>query len=68
MKRKCFNCGETLSFNSLKCSKCGYMPDIDFMRRCPNLEVATCSLSGNLCSHLGNYHTCSLKNEADKDF
>ena len=68
MRRKCFNCGEPLPFNSLKCSKCGYIPDIEFPRRCPNLETATCSLTGHLCDNRGSYHVCSLKNEVDKDF
>lgn len=68
MRKRCFNCGELLPFNSLKCGKCGYMPDIEIMRRCPDLEVATCSLSGKLCNHSGDYHTCQLKNEVDRDF
>ena len=68
MKRKCFSCGELLPPNSLKCNKCGYMPDIELMRKCPDLEVATCTLSGTMCNYLKNYHTCPIKNEADKDF
>ena len=68
MRRKCFSCGEFLPMNSMRCSKCGYMPDVEIVRKCPNLETATCSLSGRLCDNRGNYHTCPLKNEADKDF
>ena len=33
MKRKCFNCGAILPLNSLKCKECGYVPDIEFMRK-----------------------------------
>ena len=68
MKRKCFNCGTLLPYNSLKCKECGYTPNIDFMRKCPNLEVAKCSLTDTLCNHLGVYQTCPVKNKADENF
>ena len=68
MRRKCFNCGEILPHNSLRCAKCGYMPDIEFRRKCPNLEVATCSLTGLFCTNKGEYQLCPIKNEADDAF
>ena len=68
MKRTCFNCGEVLPINSLKCNKCGYTPDIEFMKKCQNLEVMKCSITGLLCSYRGFYQTCPVKNEVDGDF
>ena len=68
MKRKCFNCGAQLPYNSLRCQECGYMPDVSLMQRCPDLEVARCSLTGLLCKHMGFYQTCSIKNKADEEF
>lgn len=68
MKRKCFNCGATLPYNSLKCKECGYMPNIELARKCPNLEMMMCSLTGLRCDHLGVYQTCPVKNKADENF
>ena len=68
MKRTCFNCDAVLPINSLKCRECGYMPDIEFMRKCPNLEVAKCSLTGLLCNYRGFYQACPVKNEVDGEF
>ena len=68
MKRKCFNCGALLPYNSLECLGCGYIPNIEFMRKCPNIEVATCSLTGLFCNHKGIYQTCPVKNKADENF
>lgn len=68
MKRKCFNCGAQLPYNSLRCQECGYMPDVSLMQRCPDLEVARCSLTGLLCKHMGFYQTCPIKNKADENF
>lgn len=68
MNFNCFNCGAPLPLNSLKCEKCGYMPDIEFMRRCPNLKVATCHLTGKFCEHTGSYQTCPVKNKAESEY
>lgn len=65
MNFNCFNCGAPLPLNSIKCSKCGYMPDIEFMRTCPNLKMATCHLTGKFCDNKGAYQTCPTKNKAD---
>lgn len=65
--RTCFNCGAQLPINSLKCSKCGYMPDTEFMRKCPNLRGAVCNLVGELCNFRGTYQTCPTKNRADRE-
>lgn len=68
MKRKCFNCGALLPLNSLKCEECGYMPNIEFMRKCPNLQSAICSLTGKFCDNKESYQVCPIKNEADSEF
>ena len=67
MVYNCFNCGAPLPINSLKCKECGYMPDIEFMRKCPNLQVATCHLTGKFCDCKGPYQTCPTKNSADSE-
>ena len=68
MKRRCFNCGALLPYNSLKCKECGYMPDVELMRKCPNIQASICSLTGKFCNCKGSYQTCTLKNEADSEF
>ena len=67
MKRECFNCGAPLPLNSLKCKECGYMPDIEFMRKCPNLKFNTCTVQGAPCNNKGTYQTCPVKNKADAE-
>lgn len=67
MTFNCFNCGAPLPLNSLKCKECGYCPDINFMRRCPNLQMATCHLTGKMCDFKGAYQTCPTKNKADSE-
>ena len=63
----CFNCGAPLPMGSIKCEKCGYMPDVEFMRRCPNLQIATCSITGKFCDNKGVYQMCPVKNRADSE-
>ena len=63
----CFNCGEPLNVNSIKCPSCGYMPDVEFARKCPNLQVAICSLTGSMCKFMGIYQTCPIKNKGDSE-
>ena len=63
----CFNCGKPLKMGSIKCPHCGYMPDIEFARKCPNLKVATCLITNNLCKQLEEYQTCPIKNKADSE-
>jgi hypothetical protein len=63
----CFNCGAPLPLNSLRCKECGYCPDINFMRRCPNLKMATCHLTGNMCDFREPYQTCPIKNKAESE-
>ena len=65
--KTCFECGAILPPNTMKCTKCGYMPDTEFMRKCPNMKCAVCMLSGTLCRFLGDYQTCPTKNEADRN-
>lgn len=65
--RTCFECGAILSPSSLKCPKCGYTPDVEFMRKCPNLQGAVCNITHSLCHFLGTYQTCPVKNKADKE-
>ena len=67
MRFNCFNCGALLPPNSLKCPECGYCPDIEFMRRCPNLRGAVCTITNEMCHHLGQYQVCPVKNEADAE-
>lgn len=67
MTYNCFNCGAPLPINSIKCKECGYTPDIEFMRKCPNLKVATCVLTGKFCDNKGAYQTCPTKNKADSE-
>ena len=64
---KCFNCGAELNANSMRCPKCGFMPDIEFMRKCPNLQFGKCSISNSPCKFLGRYQLCPTKNEADSE-
>ena len=63
----CFNCGAPLPLGSIKCKECGFPPDIEFMRKCPNLKVATCCLTGKFCDNKGAYQTCPTKNKADSE-
>lgn len=67
MRFSCFSCGEPLPPNSIKCSKCGYSPDIDFIKKCPNLQGAVCRLKGSLCGYMKPYQTCPTKNEAERE-
>ena len=64
---KCFNCGAELDANSIKCPNCGFMPNIEFMRKCPNLQFGKCSVSLSPCKFLGRYQLCPIKNEADSE-
>ena len=50
---------------SLKCKECGYMPDIEFMRVCPNRKMGNCRLTKKMCDFKGAYQTCPTKNAAD---
>ena len=65
---KCFNCGADLKPNSIKCPVCGFAPDVEFMRKCPNLNFGKCSLTNSMCRFLGQYQTCPIKNDAERDF
>lgn len=65
MSFNCFNCGAPLPVNSLKCKECGFSPDVEFMRKCPNLKMATCFLTGKLCDFKDTYQLCPTKNKAD---
>ena len=67
MSFNCFNCGAPLPINSLKCKECGFTPDIDFMKKCPNIKGATCTLTGKFCDNKGAYQTCPTKNKADSE-
>ena len=63
----CFNCGKPLKMGSIKCPHCGYMPDIEFARKCPNLKGLTCTCINSPCKFLGAFQTCPVKNEADSE-
>jgi hypothetical protein len=63
--RKCFNCGAPLPINSIKCKECGYAPDIEFMRTCPNRKMGKCHITESFCDFNGTYQTCPVKNKAD---
>ena len=63
----CFNCGAPLPLNSLKCGECGFCPDIEFARKCPDLRGAVCTVEGTMCKHMGKYQTCPVKNRADSE-
>ena len=63
----CFSCGAPLPPNSIKCIKCGFAPDVDFMRKCPNLKFSICQLSGSNCNFIGQYQLCPTKNKADSE-
>ena len=63
----CFNCGKPLKIGSIRCPHCGYMPNEEFARRCPNLQGAVCSLTRALCKYLGVYQTCPIKNEGERE-
>ena len=65
--RKCFNCGADLPMNSIKCKECGFMPDIDFIRVCPNKQGCNCTISKSRCSYMQPYQTCPIKNKADAE-
>lgn len=59
----CFNCGAKLNPNSIKCPECGFCPDLEFIRKCPDLIGCNCSIQGAPCRYLGEYQTCPVKNE-----
>lgn len=63
----CFCCGAPLPMGSIKCKECGYAPDTELARRCPNLRVATCYLTGSFCDYKGPYQQCPTKNRADSE-
>lgn len=65
--RKCFNCGAPLPMNSVVCKECGYSPDIEFMRKCPDKDIAKCRVTGKLCNFLGAYQNCPVKNKIDAE-
>ena len=64
---KCFSCGADLPMNSIKCAVCGYMPDVEFARKCPNRKMGRCILKDELCNYMKAYQTCPVKNKADKE-
>ena len=53
--------------NSIKCPHCGYMPDIEFARKCPNLNLSKCMVTGITCKFTGAYQTCPIKNEIESE-
>ena len=64
----CFNCGEPLNPSSLICKKCGFGPDIEFMKTCPNLKDEECLITEEKCSFEGEvYQECPIKNNAEKE-
>lgn len=65
--RKCFSCGADLPMNSIKCKVCGYAPDLEFARVCPNKNMGKCTLTGELCNYMNQYQTCPIKNKADSE-
>lgn len=65
--RKCFNCGAPLPMNSIVCKECGYSPDLEFMRTCPNKRIAKCLVTGKMCDFMGTYQTCPVKNKIDAE-
>ena len=67
MTYNCFSCGAPLPLNSVKCKECGYAPDIEFGRKCPNLKAALCILTGKFCDNKGAYQLCPTKNRADSE-
>lgn len=62
----CFNCGAPLPPNSIKCTSCGFSPDIDFMKTCPNLWNNLCQITGGFCSYDNVYQECPTKNNAER--
>lgn len=63
----CFNCGAKLPPNSLKCNACGFSPDINFMRVCPNAwNGGMCQITEGSCNFTGTYQECPIKNKAEK--
>ena len=65
MTRICFSCGAELPMNSIKCQECGYRPDEELARVCPNKKMGKCILKGTLCDYVKAYQTCPTKNNAD---
>lgn len=63
----CFSCGHPLSVNSMRCPNCGFAPDVEFARKCPNLQICKCLLTDSMCNFLGKYQTCPIKNKADSE-
>lgn len=64
----CFNCGAPLPLNSIVCKECGFSPNLEFIRKCPNLGGgAKCVILGQICKHKGAYQLCSTKNKADRE-
>ena len=67
MTFNCFNCGAPLPVNSMKCKECGFSPDMEFIRKCPNLKIANCHLTGKFCDFKGAYQLCPTKNKAESE-
>lgn len=43
------------------------MPDVEFMKTCPNIKMGRCHLTGKFCDNKGSYQTCPTKNGADSN-
>ena len=43
------------------------MPDVEFMRVCPDKKFGKCALTGQLCNYMKAYQTCPTKNEAERN-
>ena len=63
----CFACGKPIKNAHIPCPHCGYKftagDDLD----CPNKQFGTCTLTGNLCTYVGNYGKCPVKNEVERE-
>lgn len=68
MDRICFNCGAKLPMNSIKCKECGYAPDVEFARVCPDKRGCNCILTGKRCDYMKTYQTCPTKNRAESEY
>ena len=62
----CFNCGAPLHPNSLECKKCGYSPDVNFMKTCPNSWNNLCQITEGFCNYNDTYQECPVKINAEK--
>jgi hypothetical protein len=51
----------------MKCKECGFSPDMEFIRKCPNLKIANCHLTGKFCDFKGAYQLCPTKNKAESE-